>query len=62
MDKNYIKTMSSKSNGTTPPPPPPPANKKKKKKNLGMGVEGRSWVQDPIGACLKLPVKNVIQS
>ena len=58
MDKNYIKTMSSKSNGTTPPPP----TKKKKKKNLGMGVEGRSWVQDPIGACLKLPVKNVIQS
>ena len=57
MDKNYIKTMSSKSNGTTPP-----QQKKKKKKNLGMGVEGRSWVQDPIGACLKLPVKNVIQS
>ena len=41
---------------------PPPPTKKKKKKNLGMGVEGRSWVQDPIGACLKLPVKNVIQS
>ena len=55
MDKNYIKTMSSKSNGTPPPP-------QKKKKNLGMGVEGRSWVQDPIGACLKLPVKNLIQS
>ena len=57
MDKNYIKTMSSKSNGTPTPP-----QQKKKKKNLGMGVEGRSWVQDPIGACLKLPVKNVIQS
>lgn len=42
--------MSSKSNGAPP------------QKKLGMGVEGRSWVQDPMGACLKLPVKNVIQS
>ena len=30
MDKNYIKTMSSKSNGTTPPP----RQQKKKKKKI----------------------------